>query len=152
MQPVATEREPITALEHERRALAEAEQLLEHFEGGERQTRPKLVGPGGEEVELSDALFHVLRQAVHHLSRGNSVAIAPLHRELTTQQAADLLNVSRPYLVQLLEEGHIPFTKTGTHRRVRLPQRRDGVQATTGCGAPRRHATLDRIEPEARPV
>jgi excisionase family DNA binding protein len=115
------DQEPIAAQEHEHRALVATERLLGRLASADQRERPpKLVGPSGEEVELPEALFRVLEQAAHHLLRGDSVAIAPLHRELTTQQAADLLNVSRPYLVHLLEEGRIPFTRTGTHRRVRL--------------------------------
>lgn len=92
---------------------------------------PWLVGPQGEEVVLPPAVSQALRQLVHLLAQDQSVAVVSVEQELTTQQAAELLNVSRPYLIRLLEEGKIPFTKTGTHRRVRLAdvlaykQRRD---------------------------
>lgn len=73
--------------------------------------QPKPLTP-----ELADALLKVAEQ----LSRGKAVFIAPYETELTTQDAADLLGVSRPTLIKLLETGAIPFEKVGRHRRVLL--------------------------------
>lgn len=86
----------------------------------EKKTAPKLVGPDGYEIELPDSVFQALCQVVYHMMKGRAVSIIPINKEVTTQEAADFLNVSRPYLVKQLEQGEIPFIKVGTHRRIRF--------------------------------
>ena len=70
-------------------------------------------------VTLSPTLAESLLEVLRLISSGHGFYMIPVEAELTTQQAADLLNVSRPFLVKLLEKNEIPFTKTGRHRRVR---------------------------------
>ena len=79
-----------------------------------------LVDEQHSEVKLPSALVRVLMEAARQLAKGNSVSILHYEQELTTQQAADLLQVSRPYLIRLLEEGKIRHHLVGSHRRIRL--------------------------------
>lgn len=79
-----------------------------------------LITPDGRKIVLSPGAYAVVEQVLAQLEKGKAVQVITFERELTTQQAADILNVSRQYLIRLLDRGEIPFTKTGTHRRLRL--------------------------------
>ncbi|HUY61140.1 MAG TPA: helix-turn-helix domain-containing protein [Candidatus Dormibacteraeota bacterium] len=80
----------------------------------------RLVGPTGEQVLLPREVYQVLVEVVAAMRAGKAIRLAPTAQRLTTQQAANLLGVSRPTLVKLLEEGEIPFDRPGRHRRVGL--------------------------------
>src|SRR5687767_13998014 len=79
---------------------------------------PALVGPNRESVPIPESIYKVLLQVIGYMAQGKAVSVVPVMQELTTQHAANMLGVSRPFLIGLLNEAKIPFHKTGTHRRI----------------------------------
>jgi excisionase family DNA binding protein len=95
-------------------------QIIKRLEVMLEQAHPKLVGMDGEEMPLPDSVYQILRQVTHLMAAGRAVSLVPLDHYLSSQEAAELLNVSRPYLYTLLDQSQIPFIKVGTHRRIRF--------------------------------
>lgn len=75
-------------------------------------------GETGDDLVLPGHILQLLLNVLSEMAKGNAVSILPIHHELSTQESANLLNVSRPYFVKLLEEKKIPHHKVGSHRRV----------------------------------
>lgn len=139
--PVApTEQETALAKESSERLS----QLLEATQEFRIQSRN--AGKAGNTVLLPAPAVRLLAEILAQMARGNAVTLTPVCAELTTQQAADLLNVSRPFLVKLLEQGKLPFRKVGKHRRIRVSD----VLMFKQRSDTERQAALDRLVAEGQ--
>ncbi len=106
-----------TPNEDEAKLAAESSRLLAVLIGKGDTARLRLVD-GEEEITIPVSAIKMLVGILNQMAKGNAISIVPIHAELTTQQAADFLNVSRPYFVKLLDSKEIPHHKVGVRRKV----------------------------------
>lgn len=116
-------------------------EVLSFIDAHEGLQRPRpvpryfLTGPeDGDQVELPETVYRLLRQVLTVLEAGRAVTVAPLNQKLTTQQAADILGVSRPTVVKLIERGELPAETPGVRRRL------VSLEDVLDCRARRREA------------
>jgi excisionase family DNA binding protein len=115
--------DPITIPVSQQEQLQELQKLMQR--GG----NASLVGKGGEPaLELPDVVYSLLLRILQGMQEGKAISIVPMMQDLTTQEAANFLGVSRPFFVKLLETGKLHYHMTGTHRRVYLKDLMDDRQ------------------------
>jgi len=107
--------EPVTPTVDDMRLATASSRRLAPFQNRNLKVR---INETEERIELPAAAVRLLVDLLSAMAEGNAVTLIPIHAELTTQQAADMLGVSRPFLIRQMEEGAIPYRKVGTHRRV----------------------------------
>jgi excisionase family DNA binding protein len=129
---------PIRLPSAEQQQVQALEQLL-------RGGVPALVTPAGERIELPGSVFKVLREAVGFMSHGQAITLLPENLMVTTQRAADILGISRPFFIKLLEAGAMAHHRVGNQRRVTLHD----VQEFARKRDQERLAALDRLSRDA---
>jgi excisionase family DNA binding protein len=120
------EDEPMTALVERVDLMMPSEKDVEYAAHASRVLAPRAKADlrvhldDGQELTLPKTAARLLTHILAQMASGNAVTLIPVHAELTTQEAAGLLNVSRPHLIKLIDSGEIPHHKVGTHRRIKF--------------------------------
>ena len=132
--------DPVSLLPEEEQQVRALHELLT------KEGKARLVGRGGEpQMELPDTIFELLVEIIRCLEQGKAISVVPITQDLTTQEAAEMLGVSRPFFVKLLETNQLPFHMAGTHRRVYLQNLLLYKQQRDEC----RREALDEMSREA---
>lgn len=119
--PMAPSSDEISVAVEASRQLSAALASKRTLKRGKNGTRVTLqLTDLADGIPIPESAVEMLQQILIEIAKGNPVSIIPGSAELTTQQAADMLNVSRPHLIDLLEKNAIPHRKVGTHRRIRF--------------------------------
>lgn len=110
----------VTPSDNDKRMASETSQFLEPFVCDSRDVQVQLVGEMSslQVLSIPAPALRLLNEILKEMAQGNTVTLVPIHALLTTQEAADILNVSRPFLIGLLEAGKIPYQRLGSHRRI----------------------------------
>jgi excisionase family DNA binding protein len=129
-----TAQRPITLPQTEHKQVQELEAML-------NRGNPALVSSAGERIDLPNTVYEILRKVVTLMAHGQAVTLVPENQAVTTQRAADILGMSRPFFVKLLETGVMPYHRVGNQRRAYLRE----VLAYAQKRDEERHSALDRL-------
>ncbi len=133
--------------ERDSRIARSSKQLLSRYVRDDQPLTLRLIDAEQEQpIELPAGAVSLLMDILGAMASGQGITLIPENAELTTVQAADILNVSRPFLIKLLEEGQIPHRKVGKHRRIRMEDVMNYKQAIDR----ERKAVLDRLAADAQ--